>query len=234
MINEETNIRQKTWDAAVRGNWDAVKRYIEQEPSMIRVKGDFTEIVDGEKFCTWRALPLFHLASSRCCDVDVLKTLVSLGAVINKKYFPRKCDFVQVGQTALHMAAADNPNVEVSEYLISQGADINEEDIYGWTPLCYAAQGNPNVEILKYFVSQGADVDVKTCDDTTPLYWAASSNSNVEVLRYLVSQGADVNATMHGDWSVLDVADSREKRRFLRSAGAKSAKKSGKMRERPM
>jgi hypothetical protein len=46
------------------------------------------------------------------------------------------------GCTALHHAAADNPDVSVAKYLVTRGADVNTKSNVGWTPLHYAANSN--------------------------------------------------------------------------------------------
>jgi len=85
--------------------------------------------------------------------------------------------------TPLHCAASFNPKLEVTKYLISQGAYVNERiwdsmrslwgnccTVYGeYSPLHLAARDNPNIEILKYLISIGADVNMRDDAGTTPL-----------------------------------------------------------------
>jgi len=149
-------------------------------------------------------------AVKRRIDSDASLVGVRGDAIINEEKKPLL--------TLLHLVAKDDSDVEVLEYLISQGADVNARDDYGSTPLHMAAQYNPNVEVLKYLISQGADVNVGDVDGWTPLHVAAKSNSK-EVVEYLVSQGADVNAEVIGDSRrPLDFAKTSEKRRILREA----------------
>jgi hypothetical protein len=103
--------------------------------------------------------------------------------------------------------------VEVLEYLVSLGADIEaKENAHDCTPLHLAAQWNPNVEVLEYLISQGADVNTKNKSGHTALHEAAINNSNVEVFEYLISKGADVNMkNRHGE-TPLHVAASRNPR----------------------
>jgi PTS system fructose-specific IIA component/PTS system nitrogen regulatory IIA component len=92
--------------------------------------------------------------------------------------------------TLLHIAVATN-TLEVIQYLVAQGADVNAKH---WrdTPLHKAAEKN-SLEVVQYLISQGADVNAKGYQGQTPLHYAAGGNS-VEVVQYLVSQGADALA----------------------------------------
>jgi ankyrin repeat protein len=80
-----------------------------------------------------------------------------------------------------------NANVEILEYLVSQGAEVNaKNNDNGSTPLHEAAFHNANVEILKYLVSQGADVNAKDNNGKTPLDFAITGNQQ-ENITYLKS-----------------------------------------------
>ena len=117
--------------------------------------------------------------------------------------------------TPLHVAAGFN-SVDVLEYLISQGADVNAKSMCGCTPLHTAALWNPNVDVVQYLISMGADVNATSKFGDTPLYQAVIAlHDGVEVLQYLISQGADVNAKRP-----LSVANTEERKRILREAMA--------------
>lgn len=64
------------------------------------------------------------------------------------------------GRTPLHHAARDNSNPEVLQVLVGAGADINAEDMYGYTPLDLA-KSNQNPEISKLLISLGAKEKAK-------------------------------------------------------------------------
>ena len=61
------------------------------------------------------------------------------------------------GWTALH-SAAQNGHLEVTQYLISQGAEVNQGDNDGVTALHSAAQ-NGHLDTTQYLISQGAEVN---------------------------------------------------------------------------
>lgn len=77
--------------------------------------------------------------------------------------------------------------VEIIEFLISSGANVNAKNKFGVTPLFDAA----NAEVVKALVSKGADVNAKLTNGSsqTPIHYAR----NAEVVKALISSGADAN-----------------------------------------
>ncbi|KAJ8422232.1 hypothetical protein Cgig2_013411 [Carnegiea gigantea] len=79
-------------------------------------------------------------------DLDLLKKIVRYGgdvtlATVTTTYLPR--DELALpkfnGRTALHVAVSEG-NIEIVNYLLGQGADIEKPDIEGWTPRDLAEQ----------------------------------------------------------------------------------------------
>ena len=60
----------------------------------------------------------------------------------------------------LHYAgrSAFNGHLDVTKYLISEGAEVNRGDNDGWTALHLAAQEG-HLDVTKYLISQGAEVN---------------------------------------------------------------------------
>ena len=80
--------------------------------------------------------------------------------------------------------------LELMDWLITQGADINVKDEYDRTPLHYHAQVN-NVEKVALLLDKGADIESKAAYDRTPLFAAAY---HPEVTALLIAKGANVKA----------------------------------------
>ena len=80
--------------------------------------------------------------------------------------------------------------LELMDWLIAQGADINVKDEYDRTPLHYHAQVN-DIERVTLLLEKGADIESKTAYDETPLLGAGY---HPEVTALLIAKGANVKA----------------------------------------
>ena len=80
--------------------------------------------------------------------------------------------------------------LELMDWLIAQGADINVKDEYDRTPLHYYAQVN-DVERVTFLLEKGADIEAIAEYDETPLHAAGYFP---EVTALLIAKGANVKA----------------------------------------
>ncbi|XP_018652671.1 putative fetal globin-inducing factor [Schistosoma mansoni] len=97
----------------------------------------------------------------------------------------------QDGYTALHRAAYGG-HVEVLQYLMKYGANINNRTEDGWTPLHSAAFWN-KLSCVQLLISAGADLNALTNSGQTALHLAVSNNQGPETLYLLIAQpGAPV------------------------------------------
>ena len=80
--------------------------------------------------------------------------------------------------------------LELMDWLIAQGADVNVKDEYDRTPLHYHTEVN-NVEKVALLLDKGADIESKAAYDETPLFAAAY---HPEVTALLIAKGANVKA----------------------------------------
>ena len=80
--------------------------------------------------------------------------------------------------------------LELMDWLIAQGADINVKDEYDRTPLYYHAQVN-NVEKVALLLEKGADIESKAAYDETPLF---AAGYHPEVTALLIAKGANIKA----------------------------------------
>ena len=90
--------------------------------------------------------------------------------------------------------------LELMDWLIAQGADINARDEYERTPLHYHAQVN-NVEKVALLLERDADIEAQDKYKNTPLHFA---EYNVEVAQLLIEKGADNKAKNNMGHNVME------------------------------
>jgi ankyrin repeat protein len=96
-------------------------------------------------------------------------------------------------RTYLHWAAMRG-NVEISEYLIAKGSDINLEDIQGNTPLIFAANGGQtNVALYEAFFKAGLDPKKKYNDGANLLLICIANDKDLTLTNYLTTKGLSLN-----------------------------------------
>ncbi|MGD9639188.1 MAG: ankyrin repeat domain-containing protein [Alphaproteobacteria bacterium] len=112
-------------------------------------------------------------------NLEVIKTLIRLGADINAK---NNCN-----ENLLHPAAA-NKNPEVLKMVLTMGFDVNETNSYGCPPL-FLASGN--VANLKILLDKGANINVKDKNGLGVLHFAADRiNPDVSTFNLLFNKGS--------------------------------------------
>ena len=192
-------------DAAANGDLDAVKKILEQDPSLVNQDDQYE----------WH--PIFHAGLRR--RYDVVKYLIDCGA-----------DLAAHDGYVIHYAGEVPNNKEVVSLLIAYGgldahtkpsSEIARQFIYavflanvgrvnamlrdnpklvqeryarGDTALHHATR-NGDLEIVEQLVGAGADVNGTTDNGHFPLYCAAG-HGHVETTRYLVENGADLQARL--------------------------------------
>lgn len=121
----------------------------------------FGFIVDGEIVHTSQQEQLnqaFELAC-KCCFIDLVRELHERGAEI-------------VGNAEPLKTAADYNQLEVAQFLVERGADINGHSLeQGQTALMDAA-GSASLAVFQFLIELGADVDATDENGSTALDWA--------------------------------------------------------------
>ncbi len=92
---------------------------------------------------------------------------------------------------------------------ISNGADVNETNKYGWTPLMMASAYNTNAGVVSELIKAGAKVNVKNSDDQSALVWAAQYNPNPAVIKVLLNAGANLQEKNFIGYTILMYASLR-------------------------
>ncbi|XP_065907268.1 uncharacterized protein [Dysidea avara] len=94
--------------------------------------------------------------------------------------------------TSLHVAV-DMNHLEVMQFLLSSGANVNKRNINDDTPLHLAVQ-HGNVQAVELLLCTEADINARNKSGITPLHRAAEKG-DIQLVELLVSRGADVDST---------------------------------------
>jgi len=113
--------------------------------------------------------PLWYSSS----HLKIIKLLVDNGAIIN--------------DSRIFTKVVRKTNIETIRYLLSKGANINEEGAF-----CNAvgAQYKNTIKTVSFLINQGVDVNHKTSSGLTPLHCAM--NKRPEVVQLLIKKGANL------------------------------------------
>ena len=111
-------------------------------------------------------------------------------------------------------------SIEMIEYLLSVGADIDQQDLNGETLLHKASNGG-RCDVMEYLVERGFDVKAESDALEAPIFHAVKGGS-VEAVRWLAERGADVNALSWLGGAPLDWTENKpEIAAVLREFGAR-------------
>jgi ankyrin repeat protein len=142
----------------------------------------------------------------------MVKAAVSNGAELNKKnYF----------YDPLVSAAAAN-NMEMVEFLIRNGNNINPKKIYDYSALLFAIV-NGNDPMATLLISKGATLNFKLNDAASYLHYAAMKSSP-QVVSLLLKKGADVHAVDGNDRTPIFYAAASNRKEIVELLLAKKAK----------
>ena len=109
----------------------------------------------------------------------------------------------EFGFTLLHYAAKDN-RLEVIEYLVSSGCDINAVDDEEQTPLHKSAMFG-NAEAVELLVGKGANVNQIDNNGNTPLHVVIMGGGDFGIAKVLIEK-ANLGIQNNDDQNVLHVA----------------------------
>ena len=143
-------------------------------------------------------------------DAEKLERLIAQGGDVNSTGWFSKA-------TPLHTAAYLHKEA-LLQVLVSNGANVNAKDEFGFTALHYAAGDNRIVDennesrdrhkvaIVSLFVGKNVDIDAESFDKNTPLHMAAKYNNRVEIAREIIKHNANINAQNRYQQTPLHIA----------------------------
>ncbi|MDX1916806.1 MAG: ankyrin repeat domain-containing protein [Rickettsiaceae bacterium] len=115
--------------------------------------------------------------------LDQAKKLIEAGANLNSR---------RVNEKTPLLAACLSNNIEMAEFLLNEGADINLPGYYlGSTPIILAATHN-NIELVSFLIDRGANIDTKDLYGFTALMHACENTHNHMAIM-LIEKRANVN-----------------------------------------
>lgn len=79
--------------------------------------------------------------------------------VVKKLVLDKKAQIDHIGWTPLHYASSKG-QLEVAQFLVTNGADVNSRSLNGTTPLMMAAQSG-NESLIKFLLDNGADIQLR-------------------------------------------------------------------------
>jgi ankyrin repeat protein len=92
--------------------------------------------------------------------------------------------------------AANRGNVDVVEYLISKGANLNLEDSHGSTPIGFAANGGQtNTKLYDALIAGGANVKQKNQEGASVLLLGIANDKELALTNYFISKGLSLKDT---------------------------------------
>jgi len=180
----------------------------------------------NNRICIWFVCLLALPLRIRASDDDILQAAEKGDIETVKRLVQQDPKLIAAvdaqGYSPLHKAAYNN-RLDVVEYLLAQGADINAVSQSGSTPL-HGAASYGIIEIARLLIDKGAIVDKPNAGGYTPLL-GASAGGRGDIVRLLAEKGANINASLPDGRTSLSLAvwnSDTALTRFLLEKGARA------------
>ena len=121
----------------------------------------------------------------------------------------------------IHLCAL-NGNIDLLNYLIKKGVDINLKNKYGSTSLIFASVfsiNTPSLEIIELLLDYRSDINFQNNDGNTALMLSSrylNSISSIETIKLLLENGASVNLKNKEGRTAYDIAPTKECRNLIK------------------
>ncbi len=128
------------------------------------------------------------------------------------------------GNNPLHVAALRG-FADITDYLLSEGADMESINTMGYTPLGLIARSEGQFEIARLLIEKGADINPKDPLGQTPLNNAAMYNTDNKTIDLLLAHKAEVDTSRESLGDMVASACQRghvELFRFIEKQGGDS------------
>lgn len=135
--------------------------------------------------------------------LDLIKELIRLGADVNEQD--------NNSQAPLYVVTRASGSTAIVSLLLSSGADINDDDVFGCTAL-HSAAALGNLGVVTLFAEKGADLGLRDKKGNSALAWAAQ-RGNADVVKYLIQRLA-----AQGNESYITAVDIRGRTALHRAA----------------
>ena len=130
--------------------------------------------------------PLYYVVLSESPDFEIIKLLLKYGAAMQTEDF----DVLDM------LVSMKNPNLEVIEFLLQNGANPNVVNYAHKSPLM-TASADGNVALVRLLLANGADPNFVGKIEQPALWWAVQ-NGQLETARVLLEGGADPDYSLEG------------------------------------
>jgi ankyrin repeat protein len=127
-------------------------------------------------------------------EFNIAKRLVKAGADVNAR------EPIANSRQPLHLAM-DTPNLDIIQYLLGHGAQVDGQDGCGATPLMLASHRG-HLQVVRLLLAHGANLLEKDYVGRTALHRAAEGQHD-DVVRFLVTSRADVCAQDRYGWTAI-------------------------------
>ena len=129
--------------------------------------------------------------------INVIELLLKHGSLING---------IQGNIFPLYNAALGK-NLNVIDYLLSKGANIDQTELNGVSSLSKATMKG-NLDVVEFLWSKGAQIDSFDLDGTTPLI-AAANLGYFEIVKFLYSKNANIDKVNNQGQSAIFAASAK-------------------------
>ena len=96
------------------------------------------------------------------------------------------------GSTPLHIAACSG-SMDIFNFLLQNGANVNASNFRSYKPLHYAVMNN-QIEASRLLLQNGADIDAKTWNGCNVLHLAIEYSGEEDMVKLVIAYGVDLEA----------------------------------------